>query len=145
LLKFLSANIPGNILPNLEQQWSYDVLPSGLVVPSASTLSHMCRREYSLSLNAITKQFPSRNNDSLPVASWTSMNKLTKTSVITYSMYWNETLQEVQLGFHEVQSLFCSYFKTSAKTKFPSINLFSLVYRTLKNMKSRFSWNIALR
>jgi len=99
ILKCLSADIPWNIISNLEQQGSYNLLPSELVVPSASTLSNMCHRECTLTLDAIMKQFPSRNNDSLTVDSWTSTNKLTKMLVLTYHMDWNETLQEVQLGF----------------------------------------------
>jgi len=59
-----------------------------LVLPSASTLSIICHWEYSLTVDAIKKQLPSRNESSLAWQVWTSMNHSATTSVIADHMDW---------------------------------------------------------
>jgi len=80
------------------------------VLPSATTLSNISRREYALTVDAIKKQLPLRNKVSLALDGWTSTNKLAMTSVIAYYMDRNWALREVQLAFDEVDRLFCSRF-----------------------------------
>jgi len=58
---FVSANIPWNAISNLELRRSYKALRDDLVLPSATTLSTICRREYALTVDAIKKQLPLRN------------------------------------------------------------------------------------
>jgi hypothetical protein len=69
---------------------------------SASPVSKICQREYSLTVDAIQKQSPSRNKVSLPLDGWTSTNKLAITSAFAYYMDRNWALWEVQLRFDEV-------------------------------------------
>jgi len=115
MLRFVSAHIPWNAISNLELRRSYNALRSALVLPSASTLSNICRREYTLTVDAIKKQLPSRNKVSLALDGWTSTNKLAITSVIAYYMDRNWALREVQLAFDEVDSPFFSYFECSLR------------------------------
>ena len=82
------------------------------MLPSATTLSNICRREYALTVDAIKKQLPIRNKVSLALDGWTSTNKLAITSVIAYYMDRNWALREVQLAFDEVDRLFCSRFES---------------------------------
>jgi len=83
---FVSAYIPWNAISTLEQQWSYNALSRDFVLPSAMTLSNICRREYALTVDAIKKQLPSRNEVSLALDRLTSTEKLAKTLVITCHM-----------------------------------------------------------
>ena len=48
MLGFVSAHIPLNAISNLELWWSYKALGHDPVLPSATTLSNICRREYAL-------------------------------------------------------------------------------------------------
>jgi len=112
MLGFVSAHIQWNALSNLEQQQSYNALCSELVLPSASTLSNICPREYSLTVDAIKKQLPTRNKVSLALDGWTSTNRLAVSSVIAYYMDRNWAMWEVQLAFDEVNSLFFLYFNS---------------------------------
>jgi len=82
------------------------------VVPAASTLSNICRREYALTVDAIMNQLPSRNKVSLALDRWTSMNKLSITSVIASNIDRNWALREVQLKFNEVDCLLFSGFES---------------------------------
>jgi len=111
MLGFVSAHIPGNAISYLELQRSYMALRNDLVLPSATTLSNLCWREYALTVDAIEKQLPIRNEVSLPMDGWTSTNKLAVMSVIGYYMGRNCALREVQLPFDEVDRLFCSRFE----------------------------------
>jgi len=61
MLGFLSARIPCNAISNLELRRSYKVFRDDLLLPSATTLSNICRREYALTVGAIKKQLPLRN------------------------------------------------------------------------------------
>jgi hypothetical protein len=115
MLGFLSAHIPSNAISNIELRRSYNALRSQLVLPSASTLSNICRREYTLTVDAIKKQLPSTNKVSLALDGWTSTNKLAITSVIAYYMDRNWAVQEVQLAFDEVDSPIFSYFESSLR------------------------------
>ena len=81
------------------------------MLPSAMTLSHICWREYALTVDAIKKQSPSHNKVSLALDGWTSPNKLAITSVIAYYMDRNWALGEVQLAIDEVDRQFFSCFK----------------------------------
>jgi hypothetical protein len=83
MLGFVSAHIPGDALLNLKVRRSYNALQSDLVLLSASTLSNNCQRQYTLTVDAIKKQLPSRNKVSLALDRWTTMNKLAIMSVIT--------------------------------------------------------------
>ena len=112
MLGFVSAHIPWNAISNLELRRSYNALRSELVLLSASTLSNICRREYSLTVDAIKKQLPTRNKVSLALDGWTSTNKLAITSGIAYYMDRNWAMREVQLAFDEVNSLFFFYFNS---------------------------------
>ena len=113
MLGFISAHIPWNPIFDHERRRSYYALQSRLVVPSACTLSNIRRSEYTLKVDAIKKQLPSRNKVSLDLDGWTSMNKLAISSVITYykDKYW--AVREVQLAFDEVDSPLFSYFESS--------------------------------
>jgi len=112
MLGFVSANIPRNAISNLDPRQSYKALRGDLVLPSAMTLSNICRREYALTVDAIMKQLPLRNKVSLALDRWTSTNKLAIMSVVAYSMDRNWALREVQLTFNEVDCLFCSRFES---------------------------------
>ena len=48
MLGFVSAHIPWNTISNLELRRSYKALRDDLVLPSATTLRNICRREYAL-------------------------------------------------------------------------------------------------
>jgi len=84
MLGFVSAHIPWNAMSNLEFRRAYKSLHDDLVLPSATTLSNICQREYALTVDAITKQLPIRNKISLALDGCTSTNKLAITSVIAY-------------------------------------------------------------
>jgi len=109
MLGFISADIPCNAIINLDLRRSYQSLHDNLVLPSATTLSNICRREYALTVDAIKNQLPIQNKVSLALDGWTSTNKLAITSVIAYYMDRNWALREVQLGFDEVDRLFGSH------------------------------------
>jgi len=111
MLWFVSAHMPWNAISNLELRRSYKAFPDDFVLPSATTSSDISRREYALSLNAIKKQLPARNNVSLTLDGCTSMNKLAITSAIAQCMDWHCALHEVQLAFDEVDRLFLSHFE----------------------------------
>jgi hypothetical protein len=108
MLRFVSAHIRWNAISNLELQRSYKALRDILVLPSATTLSNICRMEYALTVDAIKKQLPSRNKVSLALDGWTSTNIFAITSVIADYMDRNWALREVQLAFNEVNLLFFS-------------------------------------
>jgi len=59
MLDFVWAHIPLNAISNLELQWSFNALRSELVLLSASTLSNIRRREYTVTVDAIKNQLPS--------------------------------------------------------------------------------------
>jgi len=111
MLGFVSAHIPWNAISHLELRRSYKALRDDLVLLSAMTLSNICQREYALTMDAIEKQLPVRNEVSLALDGWTSTNKLAITSVIAYYMDRNWALREVQLAFDEIGRLFYSRFK----------------------------------
>jgi len=81
-------------------------------MPSAMTLSLICRREYAQTVDAIKKQFPSQNKLSLALDRWTSTNKVAIRSVIACYMDRDWALPEVQLAFDEVDRLFISGFES---------------------------------
>jgi len=74
MLGFVSAHIPWNAISNLELRQSYKALPNDLVLPSATTLSNICWREYALTVDAIKKHLLLRNKFSLALDGWTSTN-----------------------------------------------------------------------
>jgi len=111
ILGFVSAYIPWNAISHLELPRSYKALRDDLVLPSATTLTNICGREYALTVDAIEKQLLVRNKVSLALDRWTSTNKLAITSVIAYYMDQNWALREVQLAFDEVDRLFYSQFE----------------------------------
>ena len=111
MLGFVSSHIPWNSISNLELQWSYKALFDDLMLPSATMLSIICRREYTLTVDAIKKQLPSWNKASSALDRWTSTNKLAITSIIAYYMDQKWALREVQLAFDEVDGIFFCAFK----------------------------------
>ena len=86
MLGFVLAHIKWCAKSNLELQWSFNALRGWLVLPSASTLSNSCQREYSLTVDAIKKQLLSRKIVNLALDGWISTNKLGIMSVIAYYM-----------------------------------------------------------
>jgi len=112
MLGFVLAHIPWNAISNLELWRSYKSLRDDLVLPSATTLSNLCGREYALTVDAIKKQLPIGNKVSLALDGWTSTNKLAITSVIAYYMDPNWALHGVQLASDEVDRLFGSRFES---------------------------------
>ena len=112
MLVLVSAHIPWNTILYFQLGWSYEALCDDLALQSATTLSDICQRDYGLTVDAIKKQLPLRNNVSLALDVWTSTNKLAITSVIAYYIYQNWALRETQLSFDEVDCLFCSLFES---------------------------------
>jgi hypothetical protein len=106
MLGFVSAHIPWNAISNLELRRSYKELHDDIVLSSATTHSNICRREYSLTVDAIKKQMPLRNTATLALDGWTSTNKFAIPSVIAYYMDQNSAMGEVQPAFDEVDRLF---------------------------------------
>jgi len=102
MLGFVSADIPWNAISNLELRRSYKALCDDLVLPSATTPSNICRKEYELTVDAIRKQLTSRNKVSLALDGCTSPNKLAISSVIAYYMNRIWALREVQPAVDEV-------------------------------------------
>ena len=94
---------------------SYDghilALRDDQVLPSATTVSIICWREYALTVDAIKKQMPSQNKVSLALDGWTSTNKLAIMSVIAYYMDRYCALCDVQLAFNKFDRLFISLFE----------------------------------
>jgi len=62
---FVSAHIPWNPMSNLELRQSFQASRNDLVLPSATTLSDICWREYAQTVDAFKNQLPSRNKVSL--------------------------------------------------------------------------------
>jgi len=112
MLVFVSAHIRWNAISNLELRWLYMALPNDLVMPSATTLSNICRREYALTVDAMKNQLPSCDKFSLALDGWTSPNTPAITSVIAYYVDRNWPLHEVQLALDEVDRLFISRFES---------------------------------
>ena len=107
--------IPWNAISNLELRLSDKALRDDLVLPSATTLSNICRREHALTVDAVKKQLPLRNTVSLALDGWTSKNKLAITLIIAYYMDRNWALHEVQHAFNEFDRLCCSGFESKLK------------------------------
>ena len=53
MLGYILVHIPSNAISILEWRLSFNALLGKLVLPSASTLSNSCQREYSLRVDAI--------------------------------------------------------------------------------------------
>jgi hypothetical protein len=105
MLGFVSAHIPWNAITNLELRRTFYALRYNLILPSASTLSNICRSEYSLTIDAIKMQLPTKNKVSVALDGWMSTNKLAIGLVIGYFIDFNWCLREVQLAFDEVCGL----------------------------------------
>jgi len=84
MLEFVLPHISSNTTSNLQQHWLSNALRSELMLSSASTPSNICRREYTLPVDVIKNQLPSRNKVSFALDRWISTNKLTITLVIAY-------------------------------------------------------------
>jgi len=111
MLGFVLAHIPWNARKIIELGQSYSALPSALVPPSTSMLSNIHQREYTLTMDAVKMQLPSRNEVRLALDGWTSTNKLAIMLVIAYQMDRNWALHKVQLAFDDVDSQFFSLFE----------------------------------
>ena len=81
MLRFVSAHIPWNATSNIELRRPYKALRDELLLPSAATLSNICRRGHAVTVDAIKNQLPSRNKVSLALDGWTSTNELAIMSV----------------------------------------------------------------
>jgi hypothetical protein len=79
------------------------------------TFCKICWRENALTVDAIKKQLPSRNDVSLALDGLTSTNKLAIMSDIAYNMDQNWALGEVKLAFNEVDRLFFSALESLLK------------------------------
>jgi len=112
MLGFVSAHIPWNAVSTLELRQSYKALRDDLVLPSATTLSNICSREYPLKVDAIREQLPSRNKVSFAWDGLTSTNKMAISSVIAYYIDRNWALRELQLAFDKLDRLFFSCFES---------------------------------
>jgi hypothetical protein len=112
MLGFVLAHIPWNAISNLELRRSYKSLRNDLVLPSATTPSNICPREYALTMAAIKMKLPIRNKVSLALDGWTSTNKLAIMSVIAYYMDQNWAWHDVQLTFDEVDRMLGSRFES---------------------------------
>ena len=110
MLGFASAHNPWNAICNPELRRSFRALRNDLVLPSATTLSNIGRRDYPLTADAIEKVLSSLDEVSSALDGWTSPNKLATTLVIAYYMDGNRALREVQLPFNKVDPLcFCCF------------------------------------
>jgi len=110
MLGFDPAHIPWNAISNLVLHLLQNALRSGLVRPSGTTVSNICRSEYALAVDALKKQLPSQKIFSLAMDGCTSIDKLAIMSVIASDMDRNWALRKVQLSFDEVGRLFISSF-----------------------------------
>jgi hypothetical protein len=90
-------------------------LYSDLALLATNTLSSIGWREYSLTVDTIKKQLPTRNKVSLALDRWTLTNKLAIISVIVYYMDRNWALCEVQLVLDEVDYQFLFYYKANGQ------------------------------
>jgi hypothetical protein len=84
ILGFGSAHILWNAISNLELQRPYKVFRDDLVLPSATALSNIYRREYALTVDAIKKSLASQNKVSIALDGWTSSNDLALLLGIAY-------------------------------------------------------------
>lgn len=109
ILGFVSAYISWIAISTIEQQWPNNGLCSTLMLPSTSTFSNIGRREYSLTVDEIRIQLPSRNNVSFAFDRWKSIINYVMMSVIPYYMNGLLAVQEVQLAINKVDSLFVYY------------------------------------
>jgi hypothetical protein len=66
----------------------------------------MCQMEFSLTVDVVKKQLPSRNEVSSALDCWTLTNTLAIMSVINYNMNNDGALQKLQLTFDVVGCLF---------------------------------------
>jgi len=139
MLGFVSAHIPWNAISNPELWRSYNAWRSDLVFLSTSTLSNICRREYTLTVDANKNQLPSRNKVSEAFDRWTSRTKLAITLVIDDYMDQNWALGEVHLASDEVDSAFFSYFKSSLRIASHGSTYWSTASRTFEGSSSLYS------
>jgi len=103
---FVSAHIPSNATSHLKLRLSYKALQDDLVLPSAITLSNICRSEYAQTVDAIKKQLPSRNRISLALDGWTSPKKVAiHQSLLTL---WIEIGHYVKFDLPSMRLIACS-------------------------------------
>ena len=139
MLGFVLAHLQWDAISNLELQHSYTALQSDLVLPSAITFSSICGREYSVTMDAIMKQLPSRNEDSLALDGWTSMDKLARMWVIAYHQDRKWALREVQLIPDQVDLLFSSFCESQLWMMSPGPTYRSKASRTFEGLTWLFS------
>jgi len=111
MLGFGLGHIPWNAISNLQLRQWFNALHDDLVLPSATTLSNIRRREYALTVDSIKKHLPVGNKVSFALDWCTSTNKSATMSVIASYMDRNGALHKVQLSFDEVDRLFYSCFE----------------------------------
>jgi len=112
MLRIVSAHDPWKSISNLDLLWWWKALRSELLLPSATTLSNIYLMDYSLTVDAIMKQLPSRNEVSSALEGWTSTSKLAITLVIVYYMDQNSAVQAVQLAVDEVDDPYFTLFES---------------------------------
>jgi len=82
------------------------------VLPSTSTQSNICRREFTLTVDEIKKQLPSRNKVSLAMDLGTSPNKLAVMLGVAYYMDAHRALRKLQFALDKVDSQLFSLFQS---------------------------------
>jgi len=112
MLGCVSPHSPCITVSNFELRWTYTASRDDLLLPSATSLGTVFRRENALTVDAIKKQLPSRNEVCLALTVLTSPNKLAITLVIAHYMDRNLALREVHLACDEVGRLFLSRFES---------------------------------
>jgi len=147
MLGFVLANIPQRAISHPELQHSDKALRDDLVLPSASTLSNIGRRDYTLTVAALKKQLPSPNKVSLGLDGWISTEKLAIMTIIAYYMDRNSASCEVQLTFDEDDCLFFSRFESQSTMTGQSPTWWSKASRTFDGCswsfwayRQRFAW-----
>jgi len=138
MVGFISAHSPWNVISDQELPHSYSAFRDKLVLPSASTWSNICRREYTMTLDAIKKQLRSRKKVSLALDGWTLRRKLALTSVCDYYKDRNWASREVQLAFDEVDSPFFSSFESTLRISGQDSTYWSTASQTLEGCSWSF-------
>jgi hypothetical protein len=111
MLAFVSAHIQWNAISNRELRPSYMALCDDLAGPSPTTVRITCRREYQLTMDAMTMHLLLPNKLGLGMEGCMSTYILATKSFIAHYLDRNWALGEIQLSFLEVNCLFCSPFE----------------------------------
>lgn len=107
MIRFLSPHPPWCAVLNFQIRRSYNSLTCDLALLCTCTLGIICRKEYSLTLDAIKNALPSRKKVSLALDTWTSMNKL----AIAWSLLtvWIDIGHRVKCNLHSMRLITTSF------------------------------------